>query len=142
MSDDRELFEAFYMQRFSGGWPVGACRLKPHFFDCYVTWQAARAESAKEIERLEAELQAKDKAFSIASDQALSNGHSYQVALAEIERLKRVVDFWETEYRLLAVAGVERMADLGIICDPASIMIAAANYRLSKTIAASEKGNL
>lgn len=52
--------------------------------------------------------------------------------LAEIDRLKRQVEFWSNEYKRLAEAGVERLRDFGVECDPASVMVEAAQYRLSK----------
>lgn len=47
---------------------------------------------ADKCKALEAELQAKDKAFMIASDQAISNGHAYQVAMDENKRLREALE--------------------------------------------------
>ena len=53
-------------------------------------------------------------------------------ATAQMQGLVESERFWREEYKRLAQAGVERMADYGVVCDPAEKMVEAAEYRLKK----------
>ena len=44
------------------------------------------------------------------------------------------VEFWKSEYKKLAYAGVEKMRELGYCVEPAEKMIAAAEYKENKIL--------
>ena len=89
MSDEQKMraFEAWYYEEWSHGetTPVHHAHKK----GCWMAWQAAQAESAKELEALKEQRD-------FIQVQAIELGRKYHdknVALElEIERLKRVVD--------------------------------------------------